>query len=121
MVTSILDSIKLKLDVDLDETVFDEEILMSINAALMVLNQLGVGVDNFTVTGKNETWDDFLADTSDHYGAIEDYVYFKTKLAFNPPTNSFLVNSISDTLKEYEWRLNTQVEYNKTNSTTTTD
>ena len=60
---SILYSIKQLLGIATEYRAFDEEIIMHVNSALMVLTQLGVGPkDGFEITGSNETWHDFLGD-----------------------------------------------------------
>ena len=43
MVDSILDTIKKMLGIPTEDTAFDTDILVGINSAFMVLNQLGVG------------------------------------------------------------------------------
>lgn len=110
METSILYTIKQMLDVEPSNCDFDEFILVGINSALMVLTQLGVGRrDDFVVTGIEETWEEFLGDRS-CYEAAKMFVYIKTRLMFDPPANSFVVNAFQDQLKEYEWRLAVRVE-----------
>jgi hypothetical protein len=50
---SILDSIKQLLGIDVNDTNFDKELIMHINGALMILNQLGVGPEFYSITDKN--------------------------------------------------------------------
>lgn len=110
METSILYTIKEMLDVEPSNNDFDEFILVGINSALMALTQLGVGKrEDFVVKGIEETWDDFLGDES-FYAAVKMFVYIKTRLVFDPPANSFVVNSFQDQLKEYEWRIAVRVD-----------
>lgn len=89
---------------------FNTDLIININSAFSILHQLGVGPENgFKITGENEVWSDFLGDSN----VLEDvkiYVYLKTKLIFDPPANSFLVNAIQDEIKELEWRLNVAVD-----------
>lgn len=76
----------------------------------MILNQLGVGpTDGFYVTGKEEKWMDFIYDRKD-LEAVKSYVYLKTRLLFDPPSNAFLVEAIERQIKEFEWRVNNQAE-----------
>lgn len=106
---SILITIKKMLGIDQSYTVFDSELVVFINTALMVLEQVGLGPNGFVITGESENWDDFLTDMNKFEGA-KTYVYIKTRLAFDPPTNSSLLKSLEDTLKELEWRLNVKSE-----------
>lgn len=102
---SILDSIKKMLGSELSDDAFDTDIIIGINSAIMALNQIGVGLKGYRVTGNSETWEEFLMGYND-LEAAKTYVYLKVKLAFDTPTNSFVVNALEDQIREYEWRLN---------------
>jgi len=107
---SILTSIR-GLFVEKDDTSFDDDLIMHINSTFMILNQLGVGNSGFMITDDTSKWSDFLG-TSDlpFLAATKTYVFDSVKLIFDPPANSFLVNAIEKRMKEYEWRLNVQVD-----------
>lgn len=103
---SILTSIKKLLGVNEDYDYFDQDIIMHINAAFMVLTQLGIGPsEGFLITDDTDTWSDFI-DDSTNLGSIQSYVYMKVKLMFDPPQNSFTVDSMTKLVNELEWRLN---------------
>ena len=103
---SILTSIKKLLGITEDYDYFDQDIIMHINAAFMVLTQLGIGPsEGFLVTDDTDTWSDFI-DDSTNLGSIQSYVYMKVKLMFDPPQNSFTVDSMTKLVNELEWRLN---------------
>ena len=103
---SILTSIKKLLGISEDYDYFDQDIIMHINAALMILTQLGVGPsEGFLITDDTDTWSDFIDDSTD-LGSIQSYVYMKVKLMFDPPQNSFTVDSMTKLVNELEWRLN---------------
>ena len=105
---SILTSIKKLLGIAEDYEYFDTDIIMHINSAFMVLNQLGVGPSKpFFVEDKTKTWSDFLAFDME---AVKTYIYFKVKLAFDPPTSSAVIESINKQINELEWRLNVAAE-----------
>lgn len=105
MEESILNSIKDLLGPDSDYDVFDNEILIHINMALSVLTQHGVGPsEGFIVEDADATWQDFLGDSKDLEMA-KTYVYMKVKMAFDPPTSSFMLTSLKEACQEYEWRL----------------
>lgn len=106
---SILDSIKKLLGIDPDYDAFDVDVIVGINSALMALNQLGVGLDGFRITGQDETWETFLDGRTD-LEAAKTYVYLKTKLAFDTPANSFVVDALKQQMDEYGWRLNVNAE-----------
>ena len=103
---SILTSIKKLLGITEDYDYFDQDIIMHINAAFMVLTQLGVGPsEGFLITDDTDTWSDFIDDAT-NFVSIQSYVYMKVKLMFDPPQNSFTVDSMTKLVNELEWRLN---------------
>ena len=104
---SILGSIKQMLGISQDETNFDAELMLHINGALMIINQLGVGPSTgFIVLGKTQTWSEFLADRKD-LELVKTAVYLRVRLMFDPPQNSFLVSSIQKQIEEFDWRITT--------------
>lgn len=110
MEDSILLSIKSLLGPDSDYEAFDNDIVLFINSAFATLTQLGVGpVNGFRISGSDETWSDFLGSAED-LESVKSYVYMKTRLAFDPPTSSSVLNSFEEACKEYEWRLNVAVD-----------
>lgn len=110
MIDSILTSIKKLLGIEEDYEYFDQDILININTAIMTLAQLGVGPDvGYVCEDKTNTWQDFLGDFND-LQAVKTFIYLKTKLTFDPPGNSFLVESIKSQIDELTWRLNVRVE-----------
>ena len=103
---SILSSIKDLLGIDDDMTVFDTEIIQHINAAFTTIHQLGVGPDDgFFIENGEDIWDDFSSDPK-LVNLARSYIYKKVRLAFDPPTNSFLNTSIENQIKEDEFRIN---------------
>ena len=102
---SILDYVKKLLGIQKDYTHFDPDVIYGINAAFGVLTQLGVGPEEgFMINDDSAKWVDFVSDTS-RLSLIKPYVYLKTRLLFDPPTSSALIDSINKTIAEYEWRL----------------
>jgi hypothetical protein len=105
VVTSILDSIKQMLGISTTDTSFDNELIMFINGALMVMTQLGVGpTAGFSITSKTNTWSELLGARTD-LDAVRAAVYLRVRLIFDPPQNSFLVASIERQITEYDWRI----------------
>lgn len=108
---SILTSTKKLLGIVETDTHFDEDIIMHINTAMVSLNQIGVGpTTGFSIEDDTEVWDDLLEDRSDDLQSVKSYIYLKVRLLFDPPANSFIVESMNRQIAEIEWRLNVQVE-----------
>lgn len=109
MTDSILNTIKKMLGVDPTYDAFDIDIITHINGAFMALFQLGVGGNTpFSITGANEKWSDFIDE--EKYQLVKTYIYFRVKLAFDPPSSSFVLDSMKEQMREAEWRLNMQSE-----------
>lgn len=107
---SILNTIKKMSGLDSEVKHFDTDIIVGINSSLSTLCELGVGPnDGFVIYSDSETWDDLLGDRK-YLHDVKTYVYLRTRLLFDPPTNSFLVSTIENQIKELEWRLNAKTE-----------
>ena len=92
------------LGIDSEDTNFDRELVIYINGALMIINQLGVGPDGYSIRDKTNTWNEFLVERTD-LELIKTAIYLRVRLIFDPPQNSFLVNAIKDQISEYDWRI----------------
>lgn len=103
---SILETIRTMIGGMALEDEFDTDLIVCINSSLMSLNQIGVGPDGepFHITGSSETWNQLLEDRTD-LEAVKMIVYIKTKIVFDPPVNSFIVDAMERQVKEYEWRI----------------
>lgn len=106
---SILDSIKKPIGLELDYTEFDYDLILLINGNLMTLAQNGVGKEGFRITGNVETWSDFLGDFADVEMA-KSYVYLKTKVIFDPPSTSAVLEAYKKEADECLWRCLIEVE-----------
>jgi hypothetical protein len=101
---SILLCIKHKLGLD-GIDYYDQDIIVDINMALMVLNQIGIGpTEPFTVKDSEDTWEDFLG-SSKNYEEVKTLVYLKVKTIFDPPTSGILMQSMEKQISELQWRL----------------
>lgn len=108
---SILTSIKKLLGITEEYEHFDADLIMHINSVFMILTQLGVGpVDGFVIRSKEETWDKFLPENGPKLEAVKSYVYLKTRLLFDPPTMSAVMEATKSMISELEWRLNVGAE-----------
>lgn len=105
LLDSILQSVKLYCLVPEETTIYDSQIVTFINSALNTVKELGVGpLNGYHITDGGSTWGDL--DVSEPLcSSIEEYVKLVTRLAFDPPTNSFLVNLLNDRKNELEWRI----------------
>ena len=107
---SILNSTKKSLGIVIDDTNFDDELILHINSALMTVQQLGIGpITGFVISDSDDVWSDLLGDRTD-LEAVKLYLYLKVRLAFDPPQNGFLVDAIKNQITELEFRLNVQAE-----------
>lgn len=107
---SILTSIKKLLGITEEYENFDQDIIMHINSAFMILNQLGVGPKSgFSINDKSSTWDEFIPEGS-NLEAVKTYVHLKVKLMFDPPLSSTVIEAIKSQINELEWRLNVSVD-----------
>lgn len=113
MEDSILISIKKLLGVSENNSDFDTDIIMHINSVLMILNQLGVGKNNFIIKDEKSKWADFLGDDVNELTAVVSYIHLRVRLLFDPPLNSAIIESMNESIKELEWRLNVKVETNE--------
>lgn len=107
---SILSTIKRMLGISDEDDAFDKELIVFINTAIMVMHEVGVGKDNFLISESgNETWKEFINDSKDLVG-VQTFVYFKVRIAFDPPQSSFVLDSMQKQADELLWRLNVTVE-----------
>lgn len=114
MSESILNTIKVMLNIEDDCDVFDTEIVAYINSALFTLSQLGIGPEEgFSITGPAERWSDYIKSTK-NLTAVQTFIKLKVQLLFDPPSNSFVVDAINKQIDELGWRLCLEVEQPQT-------
>lgn len=106
---SILTSIKKMLGITEDYTHFDQDIIIHINSAFMILNQLGIGpFEGFSIQDATSKWSDFIDGVN--LNGVKTYVYLKVKLIFDPPASGMVMDSLKNMAEELEWRLKAQKE-----------
>lgn len=109
---SILLSVKKVLGIAIEDEAFNPDLVMAINTILMAVRQFGVGEQAaFNIVDENSKWGDF-ADKIDDLAALKTYVTLRTRLIFDPPSSSALIDVIKETIKECEWRLYITENYN---------
>lgn len=108
----ILATIKKTLGIPQDDSSFDVDILLFINTNLAILSQLGIKeADATPIVEDITTWDDLLGERKD-LECVKTFIHFKTKMMFDPPTNSAGIEAINRIVAELEWRI-ANVETNK--------
>ena len=106
---SILLSVKKKLGILPDYHHFDDEIIMDINSAFFILNTLGIGPkEPFTIQDESAVWSDFV--TSGKIELVKSYIPLRVRLLFDPPTSSYLADSINKQISEFEFRMQVDCE-----------
>lgn len=95
---------------DYDEY-FDSQLMMHANTLFALLIQVGIGPETgFKVKDEGTTWDEYYDQCKNpddpKLKMVESYICIKTRILFDPPTNSTVLQSLNDTAKELEWRLN---------------
>jgi len=108
---SILDTIKKMLGITSEDTSFDTDIIVFINAAFMTLKQLGVGpTEGFSITDLNSIWSDFT-DNEAMLGTIQNYIYMKVRIVFDSSSlSSSVLSAMQQSIREFEWRMNVEVD-----------
>ena len=102
---NILNSVKKICNVAEDDSSFDQDLILYINSALMTIMQEWHGMDTaFRVEDGSETWDDLLGEDTNFEG-VKELVGLKTRLMFDPPSNSSVMQALKDEIQNLEWRL----------------
>lgn len=106
MTDSIFESVKKVLGLLGDDDSFDQDILLHINSVVSTLRQLGLSIpSDFYVRDDVQTWQKLLGEFRD-LDLIKSYMAMKVRLMFDPPTSSFGLASMTEMVKEFEWRIN---------------
>lgn len=107
MTDSILNSVKHAIGGDINGSAFDADLIMHINATFNILQQMGIGPDtNFRIEDDSAVWSDFVGD--DELPMVQSYMYLKVRLLFDPPSSSFVLDSMRNQAEEMEWRMNVE-------------
>lgn len=108
---SILDSIKKILGMPPDYDAFDTDLVIHINSVFGILAQLGVGpAGGFSISDNTTLWKAYLGDSKD-LKMVKSYMALKVRLVFDPPTIGAVMDAMKEQIREYEWRLNVQVDH----------
>lgn len=108
---SILDSIKKILGMPPDYDAFDTDLVIHINSVFGILAQLGVGPeDGFSISDNTTLWRAYLLN-SKNLEMVKSYIALKVRLIFDPPTIGAVMDAMKEQIREFEWRLNAQVDH----------
>lgn len=110
---SVFESIKERIGgIEIYGDSFDSDILLAINSSFTVLHQLGIDDKNgkpIRIENQDQKWSDFLDLT--RYEFIKDFVFIRTKIIFDPPSNSSVLSSLKEQLDELTWRIEVERDY----------
>lgn len=108
---SILDSIKKILGMPPEYDAFDTDLVIHINSVFGILTQLGVGPEGgFSISDNTTLWKSYLGDYKD-LEMVKSYIALKVRLVFDPPTVGSVMDAMKEQIREFEWRLNVQVDH----------
>lgn len=101
----ILESVKDYCEIADCEADFDNRIIDHINAQFAVLFQNGVGpTAGYAIDTGEETWTEFTEDPVLR-SMVREYIKIGTKLEFDPPQSTALLQQLNERHKELEWRV----------------
>lgn len=108
---SILVSVAKYIGLEMGYSVFDQDLIKCINTSFFYLNQLGVGSKKpFSITGEDETWEEFFGEQNGYFDCAKDYVYIRTKRIFDPPASGIMMDALTQEMREIEWRITVMVD-----------
>ena len=100
----ILETIRSMLGPSEIYTHFDSELLVYINDAIDYLSQVGVRPEAGFIVNEDTTWDEYIGEEK-NLQMVKTYIYLSVKTSFDPPDNSFVLDSMNKKIKELEWRI----------------
>lgn len=104
---SILLSIKKLLGIDSSYTIFDGDIILHINTAFTILNQIGIGPEEgYMIDSEHQYWDEYTDDIN--LNMVKSFIFLNVKINFDPPSSTALLDSMNRTINELTWRLELQ-------------
>lgn len=109
MEENILISIRQFLNIDADDENFDAILIPLINSAFNVLAQLGVIDEGIRMDDTEMTWEEVIGENVDRE-LLKEYVAYRTKILFDPPSSSFVLEAMKQMVADDEWRLRAQAE-----------
>lgn len=105
---TIFESIKKLLGFDQSYNAFDLDLMTNTQSAFGVLVQLGV-IDYSVTIDHMTKWSD-LNIPGEILGMVKEYIFLKSKIIFDPPSNGTIAAAYNSRIDELEWRLNVAVD-----------
>lgn len=106
---SILDSVKSYIGILPEDTSFDTDLLMTINAVMFAVSQLGAGPSEpVIVEDSTQEWIDYFEEAL--VGPVRQYVSMRSQVMFDPPSSSQLMEALKNSIDEIEWRILAEVD-----------
>ena len=103
---SILNDVKKQIGIAIQNTDFDQDLIIHINTVLFILWQMGIVIDDFQIADNTTTWPQILLNPEQIVlSALKTWVALKTKMIFDPPTSSVLAQAINANIDELTWRI----------------
>lgn len=110
MEESILLTIKKLIGVGDEDDSFDTDLIIHINSVFGILWQLGIGpYEGYSIEDATNVWSEFLPDKK-YLNTVKTYMALKVKKVFDPPQNSSVMEALTNSINEYEWRINVMVD-----------
>ena len=104
MANTILQDVRIVCDVSDDCEDFDPQLISLTNDNFAKLADMGVGPqDGFFIASAEDMWDGFTDDRV-LLQFVKTFVTKSVKLAFDPPANSIVKDSVSKEIEEAGWR-----------------
>lgn len=108
---SILKTVRKSVTGSIENNFFDQDLIMGINAGFLTLTQLGLGPEEgFAIEDDTAEWEDFTDDEL-LLNTVNTYICRRTKMEFDPPSNSTYSESLRRSIDELEWRLRHAQEF----------
>lgn len=108
--TGILESVKKWIGPSVEYDYFDSDLLMHINSYFAVMNQCGIGPSAGFTVDETSTWEDFLPEGGNVLAMAKQYVQIRTRLTFDPPSSSSILDILKKNADEMEWRMYVQTD-----------
>jgi len=103
---SILNSVKTKLNIEPENTEFDNDIIDYVNSAFGVLHQLGVGpLMGFEIEDNSATWTSFTGGDA-RLNPAKTFVAKKVQQVFDLPATGPAQAALQEVINELTFRLN---------------
>ena len=103
---SVLNSVKDICGIHPTNSDFDRDLIPAINSVLFILYQEGLADKSYRINDELTTWGDILLNgqSPEAISTIIEWVGLRTKLIFDPPTSSSLMDALKQNIDELEWR-----------------